>query len=129
MRRVQLAAQRYDLLDILRPQHRAVTILKIKIVTALLKTINTTNFQSSNTRQTLDIVRSIRFFCFCILQSTEENKQLTKIFVPSYLCWPGRNYGELLSSNDLKKEKKEYRMDQCPENCRNNITRSETKLN
>lgn len=64
MRRVQLAARRDDLLDILRPQHRAVTILAIIIIiiTVLLKTINTTNFQRTDTRQRLDIVRSIRLF-------------------------------------------------------------------
>ena len=64
MRRVQLAARRYDLLDILRPQHSAVTILAIIviIITVLSKTINTTNFQKTDTRQTLDIVRSIRLF-------------------------------------------------------------------
>ena len=64
MRRVQLVARRYDLLDILRPQHSAVTILAIIviIITVLSKTINTTNFQRTDTRQTLDIVRSIRLF-------------------------------------------------------------------
>ena len=70
MRRVQLAARRYDLLDILRPQHRTVTILAIIIIiTVLLKTINTTNFQRTDTRQTLDIVRSIRLFLSKIIRS------------------------------------------------------------
>lgn len=74
-------ARRYDLLDILRPQHSAVTILAIIviIITVLSKTINTTIFQRTDTRQTLDIVRSICLFLSISTMRRGILKQLMKI--------------------------------------------------